>query len=371
MIAGALLNIFLPIFLYDLFSENLWAVAVYYGLGNILYGAGAVIGAKFLNKFGFRKALQLSVILGALFYVVFYFINQDNFIRLIPLTILILLFWRIFYWLPYHVDFAKFTNRKTRTRQVSVLSATRLIWGVFIPLIAGFIITRFGFDVLFIIAIFLFLVSGIPYLTIPRTNEKFSWSVLRTWKEFISKKRRGMILAYTASGAENFIGLIIWPIFIYQVLKGNYLQVGAISTLIIACTVILQLALGKYVDLKTSKKKVLKWGSVLYSLGWLIKVFIATTFQIFVVGVYHNIAAVFAKTPFEALGYELAADEGHYVDEFTVLREMAIHTGKAITAVLVIIVSFYLSIQWLFILAALFSLFRNLLREKEEGQPLD
>lgn len=370
MIASALLGIFLPIFLYELFDQNFQAVIIYYGIGYFLYGITLTIGAKFLNKFGFRKALQTSVVLGALFYLIFYFIDKNNLYYLIPLSVFVLLLYRLFYWLPYHVDFAKFTDRRTRGRQVSILNATRLALGIFIPLIAGFIIVRFGFDALFLIAIILFLVSGIPYLTIPRTREKFSWSFLRTWKEFFSRERRRMVLAYGAVGAEGVVGLIVWPIFIYQLLRGNYLQVGAISTLIIGFTVIFQLVLGRYIDLEVSKEKVLGLGSVFYSLGWIIKIFIVTAFHIFVVGVYHNIAYILWRTSFDVLGYEIAADQGHYVDEFTVLRDMAMSLGRSLMIILIILFSLYFAIQWVFILAALSAIIFNLLGGVKEERIL-
>ncbi len=173
------------------------------------------------------------------------------------------------------------------------------------------------------------------------------------------------MLAYMADGAESVIGLIIWPIFIYQLLKGSYFQVGAISTLIIGITAIFQLFLGKFIDSGVKKEKVLKWGSIFYSLGWIIKVFIATAFHIFVVGVYHNVTRIFMRTPFDTLTYEIAADGGHYVDELTVLREMAIQFGKVLMIILVIIASFYLPIQWLFILAALAAILFNLLNKQK------
>lgn len=88
-------------------------------------------------------------------------------------------FYRLAYWLPYHVDFAKFTTKKDRGRQISIIEATRSVMKIFAPLIAGFIVSRFNFDALFVLAMILFSVSGIFYLTIPRTREKFSWS----WQE--------------------------------------------------------------------------------------------------------------------------------------------------------------------------------------------
>jgi len=368
LIAAGLLGIFMPIFLYELFDQNFSAVAIYYGVGHLIYALIVTVGGKFLNKFGFRKALQVSVILGALYYIVFYFIDKNNSVYLIPLAIFVVVLYRLFYWLPYHIDFAKFTTRDNRARQVSVFRATRLATGIFIPLIAGFIIVRFGFDVLFVIAIILYLVSGIPYLTIPRTREKFSWSWIETWRQFFSKKRRRMILAYAAEGAEYQVGIVIWPIFIYQLLKGNYLYVGVVSTLIIAVAVVLQLALGKFIDLKAPKEKVLRWGSLFYSVGWVIKIFITTAFHIFIVGVYHNVARIFLKTPFDVMVYEIAADQGHYVDEFTVLHEMAINIGKGLMMVIVVIIALYLPIQWVFVLAAFTTMVLNLLKVEKREQ---
>ena len=49
-----------------------------------------------------------------------------------------------------------------------------------------------------------------------------------------------------ANGAENAIGVIIWPIFIWQLLEGDYVKVGAISSLIVFVTIAMQLSVGKY-----------------------------------------------------------------------------------------------------------------------------
>ncbi len=365
MIGGALLGLFLPIFLYELFNQNFIAVVLYYSIGFFLYGITITVGAKFLNRFGFKKALQVSILLAALFYVIFYLIDKQGSSELIPLTVLVVVLFRLFHWLPYHVDFAKFSDKKNRAKQVSILSATRLALGIFIPLISGLIIAKFGFDILFMIAIVLYLLAGIPYMAVPRTREKFSWTIGQTWKQFFSKKRRNMILAYMADGAENMVGLVVWPIFIYQLLNGNYFQIGVLSTLIVAITVILQLFTGKYIDSKISKEKAVHWGSALYALGWVAKVFIVTAFQIFIVGAYHSITSILLRTPFDALTYEIAADQGHYVDEFTVLREMSINLGRTVMAILIILISFYFAMQWVFILAAIATIIFNLLEQRD------
>jgi len=361
-VAAGLLGLFIPIFLYEIFDKNFTYVAVYYLVGYLLYVLSVAFGAQFFNKFGFRKALQLSSVWGALFFTTFYFINKDNLFYMLGLSLVVLILFRNFHWLPYHVDFAKFSDGKNRGRQVSLLEATGNIVGVITPIIAGFIIYKFGFGILFLIAIFLYLASLIPLITIPRTKEKFVWGYWETWKKLFSKEFRNKTFAFAADGAEVAVGTIVWPIFIFEILKGNYMEVGAVSTLVIGATVVIQLLTGKYIDKKFSKEKVLKYGSILYALGWIFKIFIATTFHIFVVDFYHRVTGILTKTPYITMTYDLAADEGHYVDEFTVLREIAINGGRVIMLGLVILIAAYFSLTWTFILAAIASIFLNLIK---------
>jgi len=365
MIASGLLGLFLPIFVFNLLDQNFVLTILYFVASSVTYGFLVISGAQFLNSFGFRRSLRASVLFGALFYVIFYFIDKGNMEYFLPLSILVITFFRLLHWVPYHTDFAKFTDKKNRGKELSSIMATGLAISVFIPLAAGAIITKFGFEVLFFIAIILYLVAIVPFATLPHTQEKFVWSYKKTWKEFFSKKRRGVVFAHMANGAENLIGVIIWPIFMFQILDGNYFNVGAISTLVISVTVVFQLIVGKYLDKPHHKDKVLGWGCFLYSAGWLAKIFITTAFQIFVAGAYHSIAHIFFRTP-DTLTYEMAADEGHYVDEFTVIKEMAVHFGKIIAAALIILLSMFFALQWTFLLAAMATLVLVLLRSRGE-----
>ena len=169
-----------------------------------------------------------------------------------------------------------------------------------------------------------------------------------------------MVLANIANGAENTVALVIWPIFIWQLLKGNFVAMGLLSSLIVFVGVILQLVAGKYTDI-FNKRKLLHWGSIFYALGWLAKVFVLTGFHIFLVGAYHQFARIFKDTPFDALNYEYLADKGHYVDEYTVLKEIAVQVGKVLILIFAIIIVLNFGLNWTFALAALATLFVNLL----------
>jgi len=374
-ISDGLLGLFLPIFLYKLFDFDLNKVIYYYLIGNLLYGIFVAWGAKYLDKVGLRWSLRISIIWGAAFYLMFYLLDRGTnasewlwdyreVIFLLALSIFFLTLNRLMYWIPLHTDLAKFTSRSNRAKQLGLMEATAIAIGAVMPLFAGWILINYSYDILFLIAILTFFISLIPFATLPKTKEVFSWSYGQTWKEFFSRRRRRVVLAYFGDGAESVIGVVIWPIFIWEILAGNYFQVGALSSLIVVITIFLQLSVGRFAD-KGNKSKILRYGSAFYALGWIIKIFIATAFQIFITSAYHSLARIFTRTPFDALNYEKAADQGHYIDEYTVIHEMAVQFGKSFMLVFVLLLLPFFNVQWTFVLAAIASLSMNFLADEE------
>ncbi len=358
-VAAGLIGLFLPIFLLTKLNYKVEYVFLYFIAGHLGYAVLLPLGVRFLNKIGLRRSLRISVFLDGAFYTCFFLFDKSPLFYLI-LSVIILVMARLLFWLPFHVDFAKFTDKIDRGKEVSLIWGTRSFLRVVMPILAGFLIARFGFNLVFIIAIILYLSAGIPFLTLPHTEERYSWGILETFKRFLARENRKLVIANLANGAENAVGIVIWPIFIWQLLKGNYFEVGAISSLIIFVAVILQLLVGKYTDL-FDKRKMIHWGSALYALGWLGKIFVLSASQIFMVGAYHNLAKIFKDTPFDTLNYEIMADHGHYVDEYTVLKEMAVQLGKVLILFFAIAVALNFGLNWTFALAALASLFINFL----------
>ncbi len=362
-IAIGFFGIFLPIFIYQVAGNNLVPVVLFYLFTSLFYVLLLPLAMRLINRIGMKRSLIFGTLMGAGYLGTLGLTNEENWQVYLSLTAVGLIIFRLFYWIPFHTDFAVFTDKGHRGREISLVESTRRLFGIFTPVIAGAIIARFGFEVLFLLAVVLYMAAVIPLTRIRRVNERYVWSYRQTWREFFSPKRRAMIWAFVANGAETGIGFVVWPIFLYLLLEGNYFEIGALSTLIVAATIALQLWAGKYVD-SIDRTKLLRIGSSLYALGWIIKIFIITSFQIFLVDAYHRVMRIFMMTPFDALTYDIAADEGHYVDEFTVLKEMAVHLGRVIifAVVLVLFVVFAMKIQWIFIVAALASLAINALR---------
>ncbi len=356
---SGMLGLFIPVYLYLQYGQSTEAVLLWYLVGHLLYGIILPWGVRFINKFGMRRSIQASVFFDAVYISAIFLIAYYPLV-FTAVSIIALLFARLLFWMPFHVDFAKFTDRGDRGKEVSIIWAMKSFLGILMPIAAGFMIEYIGFGVVFIVGISLYLAALIPFMTLPRTRERYEWTPLQTIKNFFKKKNRPLVLSNVANGAENAVALIIWPIFIWQLLKGNFVAMGILSSAIVLIGVVLQLIVGKYTDV-LNKRKLLHWGSIFYAFGWLVKVFVLTGFHIFIAGAYHRFAAIFKDTPFDTLNYEFLADKGHYVDEYTVLKEIAVQVGKVLILIFAIIIVLNFGLNWTFALAALATLFVNLL----------
>ena len=161
-VASGLLGIFLPIFLYNILDGNIPLVMAYYASSCIAYLFLVAFGAQFLNRFGFRKALVLASISAATINIAYFFTTKENMLVLLPVSLVFLVIFRLLFWIPYHVDFAIFTNKGKRGGQVGLLLSTITFLGVVGPMIAGYFIETWSMQVLFFIAIITYALGMIP-----------------------------------------------------------------------------------------------------------------------------------------------------------------------------------------------------------------
>jgi YQGE family putative transporter len=358
--ATGMVGLFLPIFLFEKFNRSVQNVLIFYIISFTLFGLLVPIGARIMSKVGLKRTLIISIPCLIGYYLGLYFFdNFESLIFLASALITITLF-RILYWIPYHVDFAEFMNPRGRGKKIAFLASLSFLAGILAPFIAGFVINKFGFNILFIVAIAIIAISIFPLFFIRPNPEKYSYSYFQTFKELLTKKNRKIFLAYGADGAETVIAVTIWPIFIFEILKENYIAVGVISAAIVLVTILLQLTIGSLTD-KMRKRSLIRTGSALYALGWIIKMFIQTGFQIFIVSSYQSLVGIVKGIPFTTLIYEQMADRGHYIDEYTVLREVSLNTGRVLMLTLCFILLGFVGLTWTFLLAAIASLFINIL----------
>lgn len=361
------IGIFGAIFLYKI-TGSLEAVLSVYLLISLFYFLLLPFWAKILRFFNLHLLMAIGTILLLGNIIILYFLSPDLSFWYKTILVFVLIFFevvhRLFYWVPYHVDLARFIDKHHRGRQLSSLAILISLICIVLPALSAFIIIKFGFPVLFLIAGFLVLISIFPLFFVSAGKENYSFGYFESFQKLISKRHLKTNLAYFANGFHNVIVQIIWPVFIFLILKGQYLKVGLVSAAVVLVVCVLRYLVGEATD-RLDKKKLIRAGSILYALGWVLKSLVNATTSIFLVGVYHDFTAVVVYTPFDALTYEIAADQGHFVDEFTVLREMSLHFGRLAICLIALILLPYIGIGGIFILAAAVSLLLNLVSKEE------
>jgi len=364
--AFGVVGIFLPIFFFVKYNESIHKVILVF---IVLYAVSillAPISARPIATLGMKKMMIMAVPFAMLSIAALFFWDMSP-LASVFFYLLFIIIYKTFYWVPYHVDFAKFTDGKVRGRQMSFLRSISQIISTITPIVGGAAIAYFGFNGMFALSVAIFLFAIIPLLFVRETYETFTFGYFETFKKLFARENRSLLIAYTGDGMQSIVYAIVWPIFIFMLLKGEYIKVGAITSITVLAIILLRFVIGDMID-KWSLRKTTVIGSIVYTTGWVIKVFVETAFQIFLVDTYHNIGRVVNRMSFDASTYDQAADSGHYVDEFTVLKEIALNMGKILMLATASLLIFFFSIKVAFIAAAISTLLMVMINKRVHVQ---
>lgn len=351
-------GLFLPIVFYKQFN-SFPALIIWYISHSLGYFFTLPLSGRFMHKIGLRNGLLLGVIFRIPYFYAWYnFADSPVFWAVITSISLIII--RTFFWIPFQVDSAQFSNKRHRGKQFSVIFSLGALLSIIAPIIGGFLMDSWGFGVLSIVSLIVSVSSIIPFWFLPENTEQITWSYWETIKYFFHPFNRRMVIAYMSDGAVGVVNGVFWPLFIFIVMNEKYSAVGLITGGIILAGVVVRLFLGNLLD-KFKKVKLVKIGTILNSSAWLIKIIATSAMKVFLVSIYHTMALIILRTSLDTLVYEKAADRGHYIDEYTLIKEMAIHFGKIIILLLITGLLIFFPMQITFILAAVVALFITLL----------
>jgi len=352
-------SLFLPIFLYKYYN-NIYIVILFFLLSSLLYFISLPIGARLMGEINIKNSIIISIFFRLIFYLSFYnFLNNPTLYFI--LAILSLTIMRNTFWLPYHMELSILTSKKNRGKQFSLMWSVAAVLSIIAPIISGFMLEKWSFSVVAIVSLLVSLFSLLFFVKLPDNKEEYSWTFKETFQYFFHPFNRRMVIAYMSDGAIGIIRFLFWPLFIFIILDEQYRVVGLITGAIVLVGVLLRLFIGNLLD-KFKKTKLIKLGIILNSTAWIIKVGVVSALQIFLVSTYHILALVVLRTSLDTFVYEKAADRGHYIDEYTVIKEMAIHFGKVVSLILISFLLLFFPIQVSFIVASIAVLFIGLLR---------
>jgi MFS family permease len=360
-VSGGLTSAFFAAFLFQQLGGSVVHMILYFLVSYTMWLFMIPFGAKLMERIGLKKSMMISIIFGAIYYgFLIMFFMEKNWLYLIPAIISVNIN-RMCFWIQYHTDFAKFSDPNNRGKQISLFASIASLVAIFLPILSGRILQQYDFGILFQIAVIIYSLSIIPLFLIPERSITFSFSYWECFRRVFCRDNWRSFLSYMCDGAQTMVGVVFWPLFIWLLLDKSYVAVGVVTSAVIFVSMIVRLTVGDFTD-RIDKKKMIRLGTFLYAIGWIIKMFVATGFQVFAASTYHSFSDIVMRTSYDALMYERAANSGPMVDEYTVMREISFTLGRLVMIALGLIIFLATgNIAWCFVIAAIASLLINLI----------
>ncbi len=269
--ATAAVALFEPIYLYTQ-GYSIKHILLFYAAVYLGYTLLVPVGGRIAARFGFEHSILFSQFAFIAYYLSLFALPYAPW--LIWLAPLVFAVQKSLYWPAYHADFATFSVREQRGREVSGYLTLNAVVTIIGPIFGGLVLYAFGFGVLFGIVAALFLASTRPLLKLKEVYDPAPFSYAKYWKLLWKPTHRRSALAYFGF-AEELVALVLWPIFTYLAVS-TFSELGvliAIATLITSLGVLL---IGKLTDRATSVE-VLRFGSVAASVVWILRALISLT----------------------------------------------------------------------------------------------
>lgn len=343
-LAYSLIGVFIPLYLLNI-GYSLDEILLYF-FG--IYATVAVftpVVALMERKIGTKRTVSLSTFFTIILFA-FLFTTE---IYHWPIIIIFILqgVEHIFYWLPTNINFARYSKKGYRGRELGVFVSLPFMISVIAPVVGAWIIVSTSFDSLIIIAITIFISSSaVLYLT---PEHKYSWKKV---SRAFSKKNLNFFSLFWAKGAV-YASILLWPVFIFLIFP-DYIFVGSATTLAGIAAFVITLIVGFLTD-KINKLKLLKFAAILNFLVWIIAIFVTDPIQAYAVSIFKG----FALIPMALPAFSLACEEANKqnISEFFMFREIALAFGRCSLLIVAILMPDNLKFQSVFVISAIASLY--------------
>lgn len=324
-LALGMVVIFEAAYLYEFFGQLLSSTMLYIALHFALYAVLVVEGGKIMARIGTHR----SVLASHLFYLAYYvclFLFPISFL-FVPLALIIGSIGMSLFWPAFHTDFVRFSAGVAKGREVGKANVARFFPVIVSPLLGGWILSVYGYPVLFTVVFAVLLSSIIPLLTASQAREVYTDSYSKVWKKIFTKEGWKENIAFASEGLEFSINSYLWPLFMF-VLAIGFSQMGGVVSFSLFVSAFFMLYIGRLSD-TAERSWLLNIGAMWTSISWILKTFVTTSFDALLAHTVYRVSRSAGSIPFQTFLYEKAAAKEAEADEFLVRRQVLIGATSA------------------------------------------
>lgn len=333
-----LIGVFIPVYLLELgfsLSTVITFMLVYLGV----MGIGSPPVARIAGKLGFKHTILFSTPIKILYLSLLIIIPSINPMFLFVIAMIGGLS-DAFYWVPLNSEFAKNTKKIHAGDEVGHLYAFPKLATLAAPFLGGVGLKLLGFETLFVIAIFLLLISVTPLFLTSDYKARFLFKL----RDVGPKRNRFFSFVYFLKGFTFIVETIIWPLFIFVTFQ-DIMFVGAAASISALGIAIFTLIVGRLCD-RYSRKKVMKIGALAYSGVWFSRLFTTTIMEAFILSFLGGILMTVISVSVFSMFCDYA--RGGKVLSRVMYREVWLNVGRVGSLFLLLLVFFPFQFAFVF-----------------------
>jgi len=369
--AVSLVGIFLPVFLFlraqDLFGKGIhygfYGIIIYFLIHRVVVTLALLPAAKMISKMGFRWSIFAANMCLIVLLALLSFANDV--IWVIPIAAVLHGLQNPLYWLSYRSLFATEGVLSNLGREVGFSAITTQMAGIAGPVLGGVIITVWGFPSLFIVALIIVVMSGVPFFLMPKHKHTYSASFKDVIEWLKKPKHRNEELSFLGRRIDDFVLTLFWPIFVFLIL-GDFEKQGLLASLGLIASALMVYIAGRVFDTKHSYKAY-RFGVVANSIIWLLRGFGRNLGQLLMVETSANAVSPFYWVTYDSLLYERAREKDEKIIVFMMGRHLVINIAMIIVLLTAFLVARYDFRFWaLWLIASLGTLSTLYMWEKKK-----
>src|SRR3989344_3696080 len=327
-LAMSMSGIFIPLYLLVDLDYSLSKVLLFFLLYGIAVTLSVIPAAKFTSRYGVKHGILISMF-GLIIYNISLVTLPHYNLFFIPAVLSGLS--TSFYWINFHADFAKFSDKKNRGREVSIWFITAYMSILLGPILGSIIITYMGFITLFVIVSLIFMLSAVPLFLSSEVYEPIEFSI----RDIFRRSHLKETYFYVTYGIRMMVSMVVFPLYIFFLLA-QYISLGAIASLTALGSMIIGYFVGRLSKDEKKERLMLRYGSLFHSLGLFFMVFVRTFVQIAVVNVYLAMSFIFIDIPHYSMMYTKARKQRNMMG-YIVFREISIGIGRVLGVLLILL----------------------------------
>ena len=219
-------NMFVNIFLLRS-QEDMHAVLVYNLLQYAMIPLGFYAAGRLGKKTGLNRQLRIGIILMNILYISLIILRENAAVYALPLG-LIFGFSSGLYYMPNNILLMRVTDQSNLDTGLSISSFIGNAIGIVVPLVSGFIVSRFiditGYIIIFSISLGLFITAGLVNLRAPSDKEEGKFQMISTIKLCMQDKKIVLlnIADFLRGNREGAMGFLL-SVLLYQAVKNEFL----------------------------------------------------------------------------------------------------------------------------------------------------